>query len=115
ISQLAFVAMPALFMVLLLTTQPGDGLYLRWPRKRETGLAVLLALLMLPPMTGLTQAVAVWFPNLLGGKHPLNEILGAIHDGRDLGGSQLFLYLLAFALVPALCEEIAFRGFVLRG
>jgi sodium transport system permease protein len=115
ISQLAFVAMPALFMVLLLTTHPGEGLYLRWPRGRETWLAVVLALLLLPPMAGLTQAVAVWFPGLLEGKHPLIEILRAIHDRRDLSAGQFFQYILAFALVPALCEELAFRGFVLRG
>src|SRR5207253_10340242 len=30
-------------------------------------------------------------------------------------GPRLLLYVLAFALVPALCEEVAFRGFVLRG
>ncbi len=115
IGQLAFVAMPPLFMVMLLNTQPTDGMYLNWPRRRETGLAALLALLLLAPMTGFMQAVAVWLPHLLEGIHPLIEILRAIHDRRDLGASQLLLYVLAFALVPALCEEIAFRGFVLRG
>src|SRR5262249_29989892 len=30
ISQMAFVAMPPLFMVLLLNTQPAEGLYLHW-------------------------------------------------------------------------------------
>lgn len=115
ISQLAFVAMPPLFMVMLLNTQPAEGLYLHWPRKRETGLAALLALLLLAPMTGLTQAVAVWLPDLLQGAHPLIAILRAITDGRELGFDQVVLYMLAFALVPALCEEVAFRGFVLRG
>ena len=123
ISQLAFVAMPALFMVMLLNTHPADGLYLRWPRGRETALAALLALLLLPAVTALTQAVAVWlplwypesFPDPLQGAHPLLKILRTIQEGGDLGVSQLLLYVLAFALVPALCEEVAFRGFVLRG
>ena len=115
ISQLAFVAMPPLFMVLLLNTQPGEGLYLRWPSGRETGLAVLLAFLLLPAMMGVTQAVAQWSPQLLQGSHPLIEILLAIHRGSDLEPMQLLTYVLAFALVPALCEEIAFRGFVLHG
>jgi sodium transport system permease protein len=115
ISQLAFVAMPPLFMTLLLTTQPAMSLYLRWPRRREAGLAALLAILLLPPMTGLTQAAADWFPELLRGTHPLIKILVAIHEGKNLGTTELLTYLLAFALVPALCEEIAFRGFVLRG
>ena len=115
ISELAFVAMPPLFMIILLNTQPADGLYLRWPHRREAGLAVLLALLLLPVMTGLTQAVALWSPHLLEGLHPLIEILRALNEGRDLTPMQLLRYFLAFALVPALCEEIAFRGFVLRG
>jgi sodium transport system permease protein len=115
ISELAFVAMPPIFMILLLNTEPAMSLYLRWPRKREAGLGALLAILLLPPMTGLTQAAAEWFPELLRATHPLIEILVAVQAGADFGAAQLVTYLLAFALVPALCEEIAFRGFVLRG
>jgi len=119
ISELAFVAMPAIFMVMVLNTEPNEALYLRWPHWRETGLAAVLAMLLLPPMTGLAQGVALWFPHLLEGKHPLIEILRAIHEaplpGHEFTGSRIVLHLLAFALVPALCEEIAFRGFILQG
>src|SRR5260370_26116160 len=93
VSQLAVVGMPALFMVMLLNTHPADGLYLRWPRGPETALAALLALLLLPAVTGLTQAVAVWlplwypdsFPHPLEGAHPLLDILRTIQEGGDLG------------------------------
>ena len=115
ISQLAFVAMPPIFMILLLNTQPAQGLYLHWPRGRDAGLAVLLALLLLAPMAGLTRTAAHWFPDLLKGTHPLIEILLAIHQPSNLDTSQLLQFALAFALIPALCEEIAFRGFVLHG
>jgi sodium transport system permease protein len=115
ISQLAFVAMPPLFMVLLLNTHPKEGLYLNWPQKREAGLAIVLALLLLPAMTGLTQAVAQWFPKLLDGMHPLVEILRAIQESRMMSPAELANFVLAFALLPALCEELAFRGFVLHG
>ena len=115
ITQLAFVAMPALIMVLLLNTQPGEGLYMHWPRGRETVLAALLALLLLPALIGLTQAVALWSPDAPDGKHPLIKILSEISKPTDLDTTQLLLYFLAFALVPAICEEIAFRGFVLHG
>jgi sodium transport system permease protein len=99
-----------------LNTRPTEGLYLHWPRARETGLAALLALLLLPAMTGLTQAVALWFPDLLQGVHPLIELLRAIRaEGPAVGLDRLAWYFLAFALVPAVCEEIAFRGFLLRG
>jgi sodium transport system permease protein len=115
ISELAFVAMPPLFMVLLLNTQPSGGLYLRWPSAREAGLAALLALLLLPPLAGLGQAVALWFPRLLEGDQALVKILRDIGDGRVLTAEQLATYFVAFALIPAICEEIAFRGFVLHG
>jgi sodium transport system permease protein len=115
VTQLAFVAAPAVLMALLLSTKPFDGLYLHWPRGRETALAAVLAILLLPPLTGLTQAVAYWFPQILEGIHPLVAILRAIQQRAVLDARQLVNYWLAFALVPALCEEIAFRGFVLRG
>jgi sodium transport system permease protein len=115
ISQLALVATPPLIMVLFLNTRPADGIYLRWPSGRETGLAAILALLLLAPMTGLTQAIASWVPHLLEGAHPLVAILRAIHTGEGSASLPLVSYFLAFALVPALCEEIAFRGFILRG
>src|ERR1051325_10723854 len=113
ISQLAFVAMPPIFMGLLLNKQPAAGMYLRWPSGRAAGFGVLLALLLLAPMTALTEAVGRWFSDLKPEMHPLIEILHAIRDGKELSTSQFVTYQLAFALVPALCEEIAFRGFVL--
>jgi sodium transport system permease protein len=115
ISELAFVAAPPILMLLLLNTRPGEALYLHWPSMRELGLAVLLALLLLPPMAGLAQAVALWFPHLLEDSHPLIVILRAIQEGPDLPASRYVHYFLAFALLPAICEEIAFRGYVLRG
>ncbi len=83
-------------------------------------MAILLALLLLPVMAGLTQAIAIWFPRLLEGTHPerihpLIEILRAIRNGDDLPTAKLLRYALAFALVPAICDELAFRGVVLRG
>lgn len=115
ITQLAFVATPPLFMAMLLNTLPTDGLYLRWPTFRETIFAALLALLLLAPMAGLTQAVASWFPQLLDGDHPLIAILRAIVASPDTEMPPIFRYFIAFALVPAVCEEVAFRGFLLQG
>ncbi len=115
ISELAFVATPSLLMVLILNTNYRASLFLRLPQRRDTGLAVLLALLLLPPMIGLTQVATWWFPHLREGVHPLVEIMRAIYEARDIDAAHVFLYLLAFAMIPAICEEIAFRGFVLHG
>lgn len=111
----AFVAFPPLMMALMLNTQPRHALYLHWPRWRELGLAAVLALLLLPPLAALSQAVSVWRPELLEGRHPLIDILRAINHGEPFAEGQFLTALLAFALLPAVCEEIAFRGFLLRG
>jgi sodium transport system permease protein len=115
IGLLAFVAAPALFMAVLLNTRPRDALALRGPSIREMALAAVLAVLLLPPITGLTQAVTWWFPNLLENRHPLVEILRALTSGQELSRGQLASYMCAFALLPAVCEELAFRGYLLSG
>jgi sodium transport system permease protein len=115
ISQIAFVAAPPLFMALLLNTRPRQALYLGMPNRREMAVAAVLAVLLLPPITGLTEAVARWFPNVLQERHPLVAILDALTSGAELTEAELISYLIAFALLPALCEELAFRGLILRG
>ena len=106
---LAFVAAPALFMAVMLNTLPRDALYLRWPRRSELGVAVVLTVLLLPPLTLLARVVYAWFPHGMDDPQALVQILRAAHD------SPLGVRLLAFALVPACCEELAFRGFLLGG
>jgi sodium transport system permease protein len=110
---LAFVGAPPLFMALVLNTLPRVALFLRWPPWRELGLALLLALLLLPPLALLAQLVYV--PQQVQDPHPLGRMLRLLHmPETELGGS-LALGFLAYALVPAVCEEIAFRGFILTG
>jgi sodium transport system permease protein len=115
ISLIAFVAAPALFMAVLLNSRPRDALYLRLPNPREMVLAALFAMLLLPSASGLTEAVARWLPHLLQDRHPLVAVLDAFNSRPPLSRDELVSYLLAFALLPALCEEIAFRGYLLRG
>jgi sodium transport system permease protein len=115
IVSLAFVAAPPSFMALILNTLPRFALYLRWPSRRELGLAVLLALLLLPPLAALAQAAYTWFPHQFDDPHPLAQMLQALHDPYRDASESLVLGLIAYALAPAVCEEIAFRGFILTG
>lgn len=116
VSLLAFVAAPPLFMALMLNTRPLAALaLLRPPNLREVGIAAALAVLLLPPLAALTQAAAAWLPDLLRDPHPIVGILRALSEGDELSTSQLGRYLLAYALLPAICEELAFRGFILTG
>ncbi|HLN28080.1 MAG TPA: ABC transporter permease subunit/CPBP intramembrane protease [Gemmataceae bacterium] len=112
---LAFVTTPPLFMAMLLTTRPRLGLGLSIPPLKTFLSAVLLAGLMLPPLSELTLAILRQFPvlkELLSERQPLVEELSSIRGG---GGASSWLYLVVFALLPAICEELAFRGFILSG
>lgn len=113
IQQLAFVAAPPLFMALLLTTRPLHGLGTRLPPWWAWPVAALLALVMVPPLAELTLVILSQFPalkTLLELNHPLTRELQSLREG----GSPL-PYLTVLALLTAVCEELAFRGFILQG
>jgi sodium transport system permease protein len=115
VAQIAFVATPALFMALLLTTRPKQGLALRVPPWWSLPVAALLAAALLAPLAELTLAILSQFPGLralLEMNHPLTRELRVAMGGQSVSGVQLFIVL---AVLPALCEEIAFRGFILSG
>ncbi len=117
-SQIAFVAAPPLFMALMLTTRPRLGLGLRRPPAWGLAAGALLAVAIVLPFFELTLLVLRQFPAfqaLLRERHPLtNELLGLSSNDYPSLGVRL-RYFLGLALVPALCEELAFRGFILTG
>ena len=111
VCQLAFTAAPPLFMALLLTTRPLGGLALRLPPAWSWPAAALLAILCVPPLAWLTLLILDQFPGLkllLEEHHPLTGAL------QSSGGLSID-YLLVLAVLPAVCEELAFRGFILTG
>jgi sodium transport system permease protein len=109
IRYLTFVAAPPLFMALLLTTRPRQGLALRLPPWWAWPIAVVLAVLLLPPLAGLTLFLLREIPQI---KQILLEAQAAGARGQGAGSG---LYLLVIGVLPALCEELAFRGFILSG
>jgi len=118
VNLLAFVLAPVLLMTLLLNTEPRASLALRWPTGRELLLAAVLAVLLLPPLAGLAVTVFSRFPDmtkLLEDRQPLMQSLRALIEGQALRSEDALPYFIAFALLPALCEELAFRGFLLTG
>ena len=75
---------------------------------RDTA-AALLALLLHPAMLWLGQGIQQVYPvspDVLAQLKPLDEMIGA---------APWWQVLLLIALVPAVCEELAFRGFILSG
>jgi sodium transport system permease protein len=118
INLLAFVAAPALFMTVILNTRPLESLALRWPRWRDLGLAAVLAVLLLPPLAGAAVTLFAEIPDLiklLEDRQPLLQSLRALIEDREIPTRELLAFFLAFALLPAVCEELTFRGFLLTG
>jgi sodium transport system permease protein len=122
ISLLAFMAAPPVLMALMLTKRPAESLALRKPAPQAIVGAALLAVLLLFPLVELTNYALRQFPEveeLLRQHHPFTQALGELREqGQEAGWSGLHVaavYMLVFAVLPAVCEELAFRGFILTG
>jgi len=108
ISMIITVFLPPVAMTLILTTNWRKTLKLYWPRWPYLAIAAILPFTLLPISVELIRNLEWFFP-----KPP-----GAAQDFLKALGSQqvpLGLALLAGAIAPAICEEIAFRGFILTG
>jgi sodium transport system permease protein len=111
VTQLAFVAAPALLMAVMLTARPTQALRLCQPPWWSWPAACVLAAAILPPMTEAALGLMARFPallELLKGSHPVTREV--ISPGRPM-----WQLILVFAVLPAVCEELAFRGFILTG
>jgi sodium transport system permease protein len=103
------VAGPAILMALALTRRPGKTLLLRRPPWAALPVAVALALVMHPVVKALTSLVMQLYP-VDPRLHDLeSNLIGLLKD------AQWWQMLLVLAAVPAVCEELAFRGFILSG
>ena len=108
ISMLITVLLPPVAMTLVLTTNWRKTLKLYWPKWQYLAVALVLPFTLLPIAVELIRNLEWFFP-----KPP-----GAAQDFLKALGSQnvpFGLALLAGAIAPAICEEIAFRGFILTG
>ncbi|HEX3600175.1 MAG TPA: ABC transporter permease subunit/CPBP intramembrane protease [Lacipirellulaceae bacterium] len=111
VSQVICIALPALMMALILTGSLAKTLRLAsLPRASACGAAILLATLLHP--FGLQ--LSAWIQNV----YPVQE---AAKDTMHVVGQMLnsapnaWLPILLMAALPAVCEELAFRGFILSG
>lgn len=106
-TQLAVILMPALAMTLVVTRRWAETLSLRVPRWWTVPAAALLALALHPVVTWFGGVVQTWYP----APAELSRALAGLIDARTPAW-QLVLFL---AVVPAVCEELAYRGFILSG
>ncbi len=106
-TQLVVIATPALLLTVLFTTSPRRTLLLRRPPWLAAPAAVLLALALHPVANVLQGAVMRLYPV----SNEMTEALKTLFQG----GPNLAVLLVVIAVLPAVCEELAFRGFILSG
>jgi len=109
IIQVLVIAAPALLLTFLLTGNPRETLLLRLPPRFSLAAASLLAVALHPLVNRMQILVQQLYP--LG-----NDVQPALSELQDTLRQADFLPLvLVIGLTPAICEELAFRGFILSG
>lgn len=106
VSQLSLILFPAVLMAIVLTTRPGRTLGFRRPALLPSILTILMAITFHPVAANIGGEIQRWMPLSEDISERLTQLLGDIPLSRRL---------LIFAVLPAVCEEIAFRGFILSG
>ncbi len=104
------VAVPALFMAIMLTRSPRKSLRLR-PCTIPAACAAVLAAICLNPLL-------MWFTALVMTIYPPGPELMALQSSVQTildGAPSWWAILLVFAVAPAVMEELAYRGFILSG
>jgi sodium transport system permease protein len=108
--QVALIATPACLMAIMLTRKPRKSLLLQAPSYWSTlPAAGLLALLLHPVLMWLAAGIREVYPlspDTLRALAPLELLLKQ---------ATLPELILLVAVTPAICEELAFRGFILSG
>jgi len=107
LGHLLFILGPPVALTLLLTSDWRGTLRLRTPRVRDVALAAGLALSLNPLVRELGRYVEQLFPASELVRSQLAEMAKQVPN--------LWVALVVFAVVPAITEEVAFRGFILSG
>jgi sodium transport system permease protein len=107
VTQLIVIAMPALLMAVMLTRSPAQTLLLGRP-PFGTPLAAGLLALALHPTANLLQAIVQRI-------YPLDDQVAKALNAMVFQPDSIWVLLLIIAVLPAVCEELAFRGFILSG
>ncbi|HTN75226.1 MAG TPA: ABC transporter permease subunit/CPBP intramembrane protease [Pirellulaceae bacterium] len=107
--QIALIAAPALVMTLMLTSSPRKTLSLRWPRWQTLPIAIALAVLLHPVAMWLSIGIHTLYPLSESAREQIAALTAPLAD------TPLIYIVLLMAVVPAICEELAFRGFILSG
>lgn len=108
VQQLAMIGCPAVFMALILTTNVRKTLRLYSTNFTTIGLVTVLAAALHPLSLALAGSLSWFFPKL---PENIVRFMEQMHDPSQ----PLWIPIVTLALAPAVCEELAFRGFILSG
>ncbi len=111
VTMLGFIAAPALLMAVMLTTRPLRTLSLRRPSWMTVPLAAVLAILLNPLAMTLGAVVRYLYPM---DENAYESTIAGMEKIITQAPSMLSL-LVVMAVLPAICEELTFRGFILSG
>jgi sodium transport system permease protein len=110
VSQIGCILAPVLIMSVMLTRRPAKTLLVdRAPRVAHLAAAAGLALLVHPLAVRFGQAIHQLYPTEEVSRSS-TQIENALSQAPHW-----WMVIAVMALLPALCEELAFRGFVLSG
>lgn len=108
VQQLAMIGSPALFMALILTTNFRKTLRLNATGPVTLGIVTVLAASLHPLSLALAKNLAWFFPAL---PENIIKFMQQMHDPNQ----PWWIPIVTLAVAPAICEELAFRGFILSG
>lgn len=108
-TQVLVIVAPALLLTMILTSSPRKTLLIQWPGWGAIIVAAFLALALHPVAMALQILVRELYP--IG-----EEMRPALEQMQEMfRQADLLPLLLVIAVLPAVCEELAFRGFILSG
>jgi len=110
VTLIALIAIPAVLMTIMLTRSPKKTLNLGVPLPWALPAAAMLAMFCHPAAMVLTQTIHQIYPLSSDVSQQLGAINSIIADAPGF-----WAILLVMAVAPAICEELAFRGFILSG
>ncbi|MDR1493403.1 MAG: ABC transporter permease subunit [Planctomycetaceae bacterium] len=109
ISQFGVVLAPALFMTALSSSDVRETLRLRFPKWHAIPIAFLLAIAWRPILVTISCGIEYAYPLSDALKEMILHLSGSM---RNMSIGELILLI---AVLPGVCEEIAFRGYILTG
>ena len=107
--QLVMILFPALIMATMLTTSLRKSLRLNMPHWTILPLSVVAGLTLHPLYTLLAKSVSYAYPISEQATESMKPFV------EQIGSAPITSVILLMAFVPAICEELAFRGFVFGG